>query len=60
MNILYVLLILVVIGVVLYLLTTRIPMDPVIKNIIYIVVVIAVLVWLLRIAGVWGGPHLRW
>jgi hypothetical protein len=59
MSILYVILILFVIGFVLYLFNTRIPMDPMIKNIIYVIVVIAVLIWLLRLAGVWGGPHLR-
>ena len=46
---------LVVVGVVLYLINTYIPMASSIKTILNIVVVVFVCVWLLRVAGLWGG-----
>lgn len=49
---LYVVLTLVVIGVLLWLLNTYVPMDPKIKNIINVVVVICVILWLLQVFGV--------
>ena len=45
---------LVVVGVILWLVNTYIPMDGKIKSILNIVVVIAVIVWLLRSTGVAG------
>lgn len=42
---------LVVIGVVLYLINTLLPMDGRIKTVINVIVVLAVCVWLLRFAG---------
>lgn len=55
-----VILILCVIGIILWQFDARIKMDGTIKGIIYVVVIIAVLLWLLRVAGVWsGGPVLR-
>lgn len=57
MNILGVIIILAVIGVVLYLVNSMIPMEATIKAILNCFVVICVLVWLLRVFGVWGnGP----
>jgi len=50
-----VLLILVVVGVVLWLVNTYLPMDPKIKTILNIVVVIVVVVWLLRAFGILGS-----
>lgn len=49
MPILNVLIILVVIGVVLWIVNTYIPMDRKIKSVLNIVVLIAVLIWLLRV-----------
>ena len=46
---------LIVVGVLLWLVNTYIPMDGKIKNIINIVVVIVVIIWLLRVFGVWGN-----
>lgn len=46
---------LVVIGVGLYLINRYIPMAPSIKNILNVVVVVVVCVWLLQVAGLWGG-----
>ena len=43
---------LVVIGVALWLINSLIPMDEKIKTLINIVVILAVLIWLLRFAGV--------
>jgi len=50
-----VLLVLVVVGVVLWLVNTYLPMDPKIKTILNIVVVIVVVVWLLRAFGILGS-----
>jgi hypothetical protein len=46
---------LVVVGVLLWLINTYIPMDPKIRNIINIVVVIVVVIWLLQVFGVLGS-----
>lgn len=43
---------LILVGVVLYLVETYIPMDPVIKTVIRVVVVILVVLWLLQLFGV--------
>jgi formate hydrogenlyase subunit 4 len=47
--------ILVVVGVILWLINTYIPMDGKIKSILNIVVVIVVIVWLLSVFGVIGS-----
>ena len=54
MSVLAILLFLVVVGVVLWLINTYVPMDAKIKNILNIVIVIAVIVILLRAFGVWA------
>jgi len=46
---------LIVVGVLLWLVNTYIPMDAKIKKIINAVVVIVVIIWLLRVFGVWGN-----
>ena len=51
MPILNLLITLVVVGVLLWLVNTYLPMDGKIKSILNIVVVIAVIVWLLRATG---------
>lgn len=48
---------LIVVGVLLWLVNKYIPMDAKIKNILNIVVVIAVVLWLLRMFGVLGDVH---
>lgn len=55
---------LIVIGLLLWLANTYIPMDGKIKNILNVVVVILVVLWLLNVFGVLGGldrpiPRLR-
>ena len=53
MSILYIILVLIVVGVLLWLVNTYIPMDGKIKTIVNVVVVIAVVIWLLKAFGVW-------
>lgn len=52
MPILSIAIVLIIIGVILWLVNTMIPMDQKIKTILNVVVVIAVLVWLLQVSGV--------
>jgi hypothetical protein len=52
MSLVTLFLVLIVVGVVLWLVNTYIPMDRKIKNILNIVVVIIVVLWLLRAFGV--------
>jgi hypothetical protein len=54
-----VIVILVVIGVLLWLINTYVPMDGKIKNILNVVVVIGVVVWLLQVFGVLDGVGVR-
>lgn len=49
-------LVLVVIGVALEILKTKLPMDDTIRVVIQLVIVIAVVVYLLRIFGIWDLP----
>lgn len=44
--------VLIVVGVLLWLINNKIPMDGTIKSIINLVVIIAVVIWLLRIFGI--------
>jgi hypothetical protein len=55
MPLLTILLVLVVVGVILWLVNTYIPMDRKIKNILNVVVVIIVIVWLLKAFGIWNS-----
>lgn len=55
MSLIGLLLTLIIIGVVLYLVNTMIPMDDKIKTIINIVVILVILVWLLGVFGVLGN-----
>ena len=45
---------LIVVGVLLWLVNTYIPMDAKIKQVLNVVVIIAVVLWLLQAFGVWG------
>ena len=55
MSLLNLVVILIVVGVLLWLVNTYIPMDAKIKSILNIVVVIAVVLWLLQAFGVPGS-----
>ena len=48
---------LIVVGVLLWLINTYIPMDGKIKKIVNVVVVIAVVLWLLSAFGILGNAH---
>ena len=43
------------IALVIYLLESVVPLDPIIKRIIYVVIVVGVLIWLLSIVGLVRG-----
>ncbi len=57
MSLLNVALVLIVVGVLLWLVNTYIPMDGKIKKILNIVVVIAVILWLLRVFGLFSSVN---
>ena len=52
MSLVTVVIVLIVVGVLLWLVNTYIPMDPKIKGILNAIVVIAVVIWLLQAFGV--------
>jgi hypothetical protein len=54
MPLITIVLVLIVVGVVLWLINTYIPMQSAIKTILNVVVVIAVAVWVLQATGLWG------
>jgi hypothetical protein len=54
-SIIGIVIVLVVVGVILYLINTVIPMDSKIKTILNVVVVLVVLLWLLQESGVIGN-----
>ncbi len=68
MSLFTVLIVLVVVGVLLWLVNTYLPMDGKIKTILNVVVVIALILWLLSAFGVLGSQssmhmgrfHMRW
>lgn len=54
MSLITIFIVLIVVGVILWLINTYLPLDPKIKNIINIVAVVVMVIWLLRAFGVWG------
>lgn len=52
MSLITLVVILIVVGVLLWLMNTQIPMDANIKKIINIVVIVAVVIWLLGVFGI--------
>jgi formate hydrogenlyase subunit 4 len=73
MSLFSILIALVIVGVLLWLANTYIPMDKKIKKILNVVVVIVVILWLLSVFGVFGSQsgmhtssmnigslHMRW
>ncbi|PRZ23417.1 Thivi_2564 family membrane protein [Flavobacterium granuli] len=55
MSLITILLVLIVVGVLLWLVNTYIPMDGTIKKIFNIVVVIVVIIWLLKVFGLFDN-----
>jgi hypothetical protein len=54
MPLINVIIVLVIVGVLLYIVETLLPLDATIKRIIHIVVVLAVCIWLLQAFGIIG------
>lgn len=54
MSILSIVIAIIVVGVILWLINTYLPMDSKIKQILNIVVVIILVLWLLKAFGVWS------
>jgi predicted membrane metal-binding protein len=50
-----VVIVLIVVGVLLWLINTYIPMAGAVKSLLNAVVVIALVVWLLKVFGLWGS-----
>lgn len=55
MSLITILLVIVVVGVLLWLINSYIPMQPTIKKILNIVVVVIVVIWLLKVIGVFSS-----
>jgi hypothetical protein len=55
MSLINLVIVLIVVGVLLWLVNTYIPMDRKIKSILNVVVVIVVVIWLLQVFGVLGS-----
>jgi hypothetical protein len=55
MPLITIVIVLVVVGVLLWLINTYIPMASSIKTILNIVVVVAVVIWLLQVFGLWAN-----
>ena len=59
MDLVHIVVVLIVVGVLLWLVNTYIPMDGKIKQILNIVVVIFVVIWLLQAFGLLGSLRIR-
>lgn len=60
MSILYIIVAIAICGLILWLINTYLPMDPKFKTVLNIVAIIALVIWLLKVFGVWGalvGAH---
>jgi hypothetical protein len=55
MSLINLVIVLIVVGVLLWLINSLLPMDPKIKSILNAVVVIAVVLWLLQTSGILGA-----
>jgi hypothetical protein len=55
----HVVLVLIVVGVILWLINTYLPMASAIKSILNLVVVLAVILWLLKVFGIWNYSSLH-
>lgn len=55
MSLLTIILVLVVVGFVLWLINTLIPMDPTIKRFLNIAVIVVLVIWLLKASGILGA-----
>lgn len=54
MSILTILIVLIAIGIILWLINNYLPLDATIKKIINVVVIIAIIIWLFKVFGLWA------
>lgn len=54
MSILTVILVIIIAGFLLWVVNRLIPMDPIVKNILYVVIVLVLVLWLLQVFGILG------
>lgn len=54
MSIVTIFIVLILVGVLLWLVNTYVPMDAKVKNILNIVVVIVLVIWLFKVFGLWA------
>ena len=54
MPLISIIVVLCVIGVILWLIDTYLPLDPTIKRIIQIVIIVVIILWLLQVFGLMG------
>jgi hypothetical protein len=59
MPLIQLIVVLLVIGVLLYVVESLLPIDPAIKNIIRIIILLAVVIWLLSLVGLLPGGNVR-
>jgi len=59
MPLIQIIVVLIVIGVLLYIVESLLPIDPTIKQIIRVVILLAVVIWLLALVGLLPGGTLR-
>jgi hypothetical protein len=55
MSLIYIVIVLVVAGLILWLINRFIPMQSTIKTILNLVVIIVIILWLLKAFGIWHG-----
>jgi len=58
-GLLYVILILALVGVIVWAITTYLPMPPIFKTIIYVIVAVAVILYLIQVVGGMAPARLR-
>jgi hypothetical protein len=54
MPLIEIVIVLIVVGVILWLINTYVPMAPAIKSLLNAVIVIALVVWILKVFGLWS------
>jgi hypothetical protein len=59
MPLIQIVVVLIVLGVLLYVVETLLPIDATIKRIIHIVIILCVLIWLLSVVGLLPGGNVR-
>lgn len=55
MSVISILIVILVVGFLLWVVNTKIPMDSTVNTILNIVVVLGLIIWLLKAFGIWGN-----